>query len=353
MPLDFGAHPGLLYVVATLLPLASFALILLWRGLRLTVKPYRDSGLGSLYQALGGDRKGRGAAYVATGAMGLAFVCSLIGFVLFLGDHAEHGKGHAEEPAAAEQDHAQDAKAASSHGAPERWQQQIEWARVGAKEDEKGKPLHQPGTVLTLGYRIDHLTAVMFLMVTFVGTLIHVYSIGYMGDELQEVVEDHQVHTDHGHLHRPGRFGRFFLFLSLFSFSMLNLVLADNLFQVFVSWELVGICSYLLIGFYFERHSASTAANKAFITNRIGDAGFIIGLLVIWTYVGTFNFEELFERIRSPLRDAHGAAALGGNFDERIRLVTTIAHGVAEQIVENLDQLRAVPAHRRKAFGNF
>jgi NADH-quinone oxidoreductase subunit L len=95
---------------------------------------------------------------------------------------------------------------------------------------------------------------------------------------------------------------------------MLNLVLADNLFQVFLSWELVGICSYLLIGFYFERNSASTAANKAFITNRIGDAGFIIGLLIIWTYVGTFNFEELFTRIRSPMKDSHGIPAMGGQF---------------------------------------
>ena len=81
---------------------------------------------------------------------------------------------------------------------------------------------------------------------------------------------------------------------------MLNLVLADNLFQVFVSWELVGICSYLLIGFYYERPSAANAANKAFITNRVGDAGFIIGLLIVWTYVGTLNFQEIFERIRCP-----------------------------------------------------
>ena len=105
---------------------------------------------------------------------------------------------------------------------------------------------------------------------------------------------------------RRGRFGRFFLFLSLFCFSMLNLVLADNLFQVFVSWELVGICSFLLIGFYYERPSACNAANKAFITNRVGDAGFIIGLLIVWTYLGTFNFEEIFASARSPETDAHG-----------------------------------------------
>src|SRR5207248_4846173 len=126
------------------------------------------------------------------------------------------------------------------------------------------------GRVLQLGYHIDHLSVIMFLMVTFIATLIHIYSIGYMGDELKSIVEDHEVHTAGGHLHRRGRFGRFFLFLSLFCFAMLNLVLADNLFQVFLSWELVGICSYLLIGFYYERQSAANAANKAFTTNRVG-----------------------------------------------------------------------------------
>src|SRR5439155_19669059 len=104
------------------------------------------------------------------------------------------------------------------------------------------------------------------------------------------------VHPAHEHYKRRGRFGRFFMYLSLFCFSMLNLLLADNLFQIFVSWELVGICSYLLVGFYYERTSASNAANKAFITNRIGDAGFIIGLLILWTHVGSFNFQAIFHR---------------------------------------------------------
>src|SRR5262249_43441919 len=120
------------------------------------------------------------------------------------------------------------------------------------------------------------------------------------------------VHPHTEHFRRRGRFGRFFMYLSLFCFSMLNLVLADNLFQVFVSWELVGICSYLLIGFYYERTSASNAANKAFITNRVGDAGFIIGLLIVWGYLGTFHFESIFSRVRSPLRDTHGEMLLGG-----------------------------------------
>src|SRR4029077_19401471 len=148
--------------------------------------------------------------------------------------------------------------------------------------------------------------------VTFIATLIHIFSMGYMADELETTVEDHEVHTAHGHYHRRGRFGRFFLFLSLFCFSMLNLILADNLFQVFVSWELVGICSYLLIGFYFERTSASNAANKAFITNRIGDARLILGIVILWTFVGTFNFEELFGRLRSPESDSHNPLRYAG-----------------------------------------
>src|SRR5947209_14795632 len=100
------------------------------------------------------------------------------------------------------------------------------------------------------------------------------------------------------------------MFLSLFCFSMLNLVLADNLFQVFVSWELVGICSFLLIGFYYERQSASNAANKAFIVNRVGDAGFIIGILILWTYTGSLSFTTVDETVLDAkgqvVKDEHG-----------------------------------------------
>ncbi|MEI7683640.1 MAG: proton-conducting transporter membrane subunit [Planctomycetota bacterium] len=171
------------------------------------------------------------------------------------------------------------------------------------------------GTKLFVGFRIDSLSAIMFVMVTFVASLIHLFSSGYMADELQLVVEDHEVHAEDGHYKRRGRFGRFFLFLSLFCFSMLNLLLADNLFQIFVSWELVGICSFLLIGFYFERRSASNAANKAFITNRIGDAGFIVGLLILWTHVGSFNFEEINRRLRCTDEVAHATTE---SFSQRI-----------------------------------
>lgn len=175
---------------------------------------------------------------------------------------------------------------------------------------------HLSGTLYTLGtfgslvvsidYYIDSLTLVMFTMVTLIATCIHLFAIGYMSDELTDDYVDHFAHTSDGkHVHRKGRFYRFFAFMSLFCFSMLGLVLAGNIFQVFVFWELVGICSFLLIGFYTERKSASTAANKAFIMNRVGDFGFLIGLMVIWTWFGTFQFESLFDPSMLP-RDATG-----------------------------------------------
>jgi NADH-quinone oxidoreductase subunit L len=123
------------------------------------------------------------------------------------------------------------------------------------------------------GFLLDPLSAIWLLFVTGVGMLIHIYSIGYMGHE--------------------GGYYRFFGYLNLFMFSMLTLILANNYALMFVGWEGVGLCSYLLIGFYFLRHSASTAANKAFITNRIGDAGFILGLLTIAWYFGTIQYTQV------------------------------------------------------------
>jgi NADH-quinone oxidoreductase subunit L len=341
----FSEHPGFYFVAATLLPLASFLLILLALAAWSVIRPYRDKPWAApLYLLLGGDAGGRVPAYVATGAIGGAFVLSLTGAILFAIDHAPNSGRITEatkevarleeelKTATGEEKEAlkkrieqhekniiQDQQAWEEQREA-RWKANVDWLRVSPAG--LGDP--QRGTILQLGFALDHLAVLMFVMVTLISTLIHIYSIGYMSEELSADVEDHQVdvvghwgheaagHNDpihgegHHHLHRRGRFGRFFLFLSLFCFSMLNLVLADNLFQVFVSWELVGICSYLLIGFYFERRSASNAANKAFITNRIGDAGFIIGLLIIWSYVGSFNFEDIFRQVRTPVRAADG-----------------------------------------------
>jgi NADH-quinone oxidoreductase subunit L len=123
------------------------------------------------------------------------------------------------------------------------------------------------------GFQLDPLSAVMILIVTGVGFLIHVYSTGYMAHE--------------------GGYYRFFGYLNLFMFSMLMLVLANNLLLLFVGWEGVGTCSYLLIGFYFHRKSASDAGKKAFIVNRIGDAGFLLGIFMTSALLGTIRFAEV------------------------------------------------------------
>ena len=120
------------------------------------------------------------------------------------------------------------------------------------------------------GYLLDPLSCVMVLVVTGVGFLIHIYSIGYMGHE--------------------GGYYRFFGYMNLFMFSMLTLVLANNLLLLFVGWEGVGLCSYLLIGFYFLKKSASDAGKKAFIVNRVGDTGFLLGIFLIATTFGTIRF---------------------------------------------------------------
>jgi len=143
---------------------------------------------------------------------------------------------------------------------------------------------------LTIGYYIDGLTVAMFCMVTLVASCIHIFSFGYMHEELHEVTDPLSRLSNGEPLRRRGRFHRFYQYLSLFCFSMLGLVIAGNLFMVFAFWELVGICSYLLIGFYFERRTASNAANKAFIVNRVGDFGMIIGLMALWAGTGTLSF---------------------------------------------------------------
>ncbi len=344
MPEFLEQHPGLIYVLATLLPLASFLFLLILGGVRNFLRRSPEGSAGAnVFRLLGGASPGRGAAYVATAAIALAFVCSLLGFIWYTGDahHVEEESRALREKLAKlthEMDHADEEKEQVALGkeikavkeelghVEGRWEGRVTWAAVHpAHATDPGQ-----GTALKVGYRIDNLSAIMFLMVTFIATLIHIFSMGYMADELEPVVTDHDVHTAHGHLHRRGRFGRFFLFLSLFCFSMLNLILADNLFQVFVSWELVGVCSFLLVGFYYERQSASNAANKAFIVNRVGDVGFIIGLLVLWTYVGSFNFQDIFSRVRSPERAFSTAKGEHGK-----RVTLEYAHQIVTAEVES------------------
>ena len=128
-----------------------------------------------------------------------------------------------------------------------------------------------------VGFFVDQLTACLLIVVSTIGMLVHLYSVGYMS-------------------HDPGRW-RFFAYLNLFMFSMLLLVLADNFLVVFAGWELVGLSSYLLIGFWYGRRSAALAAKKAFIVNRVGDVGFALGIMLIWVSTGTLNMRDAFDRI--------------------------------------------------------
>jgi len=144
---------------------------------------------------------------------------------------------------------------------------------------------------LDIGFRLDALSAVMMFVVTFVGFWIHVYSVGYMG-------------------HEEG-YRRYFSYLNLFMAAMLLLVLGSNYVVLFVGWEGVGLCSYLLIGYYFEEPFPPFAGKKAFIVNRIGDFGFLLGLFAMWTTWGTFNFATLNQRILANPELAHAPYALG------------------------------------------
>ncbi len=124
-----------------------------------------------------------------------------------------------------------------------------------------------------LGFILDGLSKTMLVLVTGVGALIHIYSLGYMREDESK--------------------GRYFAALSFFMFSMLGIVLANNFVMMFIFWELVGVSSWLLIGHWFERDSAAAAANKAFLTNRIGDFGFMLGILMVWTATGSVVFRDI------------------------------------------------------------
>ena len=210
------------------LPLAGF-LILLASGRRL------------------GDPK---AGVLATAAMGLSFVVTLLVFF------ALHGKA----------------------GEARHFEQVLyTWVPAG-------------GLKVDLGFLVDPLSITMALFVTGVGSLIHLYAIGYMhGDE---------------------RYPKFFVYLNLFAFSMLMLVLANNFLVTFLGWEGVGACSYFLISFWFERNTAATAGQKAFVTNRIGDFGFMLGMFLTFTAVGSLTYSTVLGEADTLSRTTATAIAL-------------------------------------------
>jgi NADH-quinone oxidoreductase subunit L len=179
--------------------------------------------------------------YIACGAVGLSFLCSLIAFVALFSLPPE---GRAVEVVV------------------------YQWVTSGDFQ-------------AAMGFLLDPLSAVMILVVTGVGFLIHIYSIGYM-------------HDDAG-------FQRYFAYLNLFVFAMLLLVLGNNFLLLFLGWEGVGLCSYLLIGFWFTRQAAVDAGKKAFIVNRVGDFGFTLGIFLIFVTFGSIQFSEVFSRAASQL----------------------------------------------------
>src|ERR1700691_2382523 len=139
-------------------------------------------------------------------------------------------------------------------------------------------------------FYLDQLSLVMLLVVTGVGFLIHIYSVGYMWDD-------------------PSYY-RFLCYLNLFMFFMLTLILAGNYLQMFIGWEGVGLASYLLIGFWFTKDSAASAGKKAFIVNRIGDFGFLIALFLIIKHFGSLNFEQVFQSIAPMSAETAGTGLL-------------------------------------------
>ncbi|MDF1547450.1 MAG: NADH-quinone oxidoreductase subunit L [Bacteroidales bacterium] len=144
---------------------------------------------------------------------------------------------------------------------------------------------------IKMGVLLDPISVMMLVVITTVSFAVHLYSIGYMKGEIG--------------------FSRFFSFLSLFSFSMIGLVLATNIFQMYIFWELVGVSSFLLIGYYYEKPSAVAASKKAFIVTRFADFGFLIGILILSYFTGTFDFETLTNPESSPVASFVGTSFLG------------------------------------------
>src|SRR5205814_9844265 len=136
--------------------------------------------------------------------------------------------------------------------------------------------LHSGGLKLAIGFLIDPLTATMMLVVSFVSLMVQVYTIGFMADD-------------------PG-YTRFFAYISLFTFSMLMLVMSNNFLQLFFGWEAVGLVSYLLIGFWYTRESAIYANLKAFLVNRVGDFGFLLGVALVLAHFGTLDYATVFSK---------------------------------------------------------
>ncbi|NOR51527.1 MAG: NADH-quinone oxidoreductase subunit L, partial [Gammaproteobacteria bacterium] len=145
------------------------------------------------------------------------------------------------------------------------------------------------GIRFEIGFMIDQLTVMMMVVVTFVSLMVHIYTIGYMSHDEENWPEGSRAGTN--------SYQRFFSYISLFTFSMLMLVMSNNFVQLFFGWEAVGLVSYLLIGFWSVRESAVYANLKAFLVNRVGDFGFLLGIAAVLMYFNTLDYATVFENV--------------------------------------------------------
>ncbi len=233
-----------------------------------------------------GRRMARGGAEVGIAAIGVAFVLAvLVAVEVFTANVS----AVAEVEAADTEEHALAGEQVASTGS-------LALTEAGEGEEtaipdgveafvnERAVTLTPLGDGFDIeaGIRVDGLAAMMFLLVTFVSLMVQVYSTGYM--------------------HGDPRITYFFTLLSVFTFSMLFLVIGNNLFMVLVGWELVGVCSYLLIGFWWEERDNSNAAIKAFLTTKLGDVGLMVGVVTMWAMFGTFNIGEIITAVREGVQ---------------------------------------------------
>ena len=222
--------PAALLLTATLLPLVSFGLLI----------------------AIGKRVGNPLAGYVATALIGGSFVCTILAMISWYsgGSNAGHGWGFGVSPIVLP----------------------VRWLPVGTPANPAGMAQDVPGW-LDVGLFVDSLTVALFATVTLVATLVHIFSIGYMRQD--------------------GRYPRFFAYLGLFCFAMLGLLLGGTLLHILVFWEGVGVCSYLLIGFWYEKRSANNAAIKAFLVNRLADVGLLVGMGILMWQVGNVSLPHL------------------------------------------------------------
>lgn len=249
-------NPGLLYVIAACLPLLASVLLF---GLRRSGKRF--------------------AGWVVAASLFASAILSIVGLVLY-------------------QQHVQLAKSNLQTVQP--WTGSFVWMELSELLYENtgnlGYTADTPGIELRLGYQVDSLTTFLFTLITLVALCIHLVAIRSMRKELKPELYEVTVHC-----HRPGRYVQFFQLMGFFTSVMLHLVLADNLLQLFICWELVGLASYFLIGFYREQPVALAASRKAFIMNRAGDVGFLLGIFILLTATGTLSLVTIREEVRDVL----------------------------------------------------